>query len=200
MDYWLECILVPVPWNTFRKFFTKFHTSRYIFISEYIFKGNEIIISKRNVYSHIHCISINSSLLLQSHFSRIQLCVTPQTAAHQVPHSLGFSRQEHQSGLPPPSPMHESEKSESEVLSDYLQHHGLQLTRLLCPWDFPSKSTGVGCHFLLHHSSLETTYYRNNLSICQHVKRLKQCDVIYIYMNFIQALKKNKFLHLWQHR
>ena len=25
----------------------------------------------------------------------------------------------------------------------------LELTRLLCPWDFPGKSTGVGCHFLL---------------------------------------------------
>ena len=22
-------------------------------------------------------------------------------------------------------------------------------TRLLCPWDFPGKNTGVGCHFLL---------------------------------------------------
>ena len=30
-----------------------------------------------------------------------------------------------------------------------LQLHGLQLTRLLCPWDYPGKSTGVGCHFLL---------------------------------------------------
>ena len=28
----------------------------------WIFKGNEIIISKRNLYSHIHCISINSSI------------------------------------------------------------------------------------------------------------------------------------------
>ena len=35
---------------------------------------------------------------------------TPWTAAHQVPPSLGFSRQEHWSGLPFPSPMHESEK------------------------------------------------------------------------------------------
>ena len=34
-------------------------------------------------------------LLLLSHFSRVQLCVTPQTAAHQAPRSLGFSRQEH---------------------------------------------------------------------------------------------------------
>ena len=49
-------------------------------------------------------------LLLLSRFSRVQLCVTPWTAAHQAPPSLGFSRQEHWSGLPFPSPMHESEK------------------------------------------------------------------------------------------
>ena len=39
-------------------------------------------------------------LLLLSHFIRVQLCATPETAAHQVPPSLGFSRQEHWSGLP----------------------------------------------------------------------------------------------------
>ena len=49
-------------------------------------------------------------LLLLSHFSRVRLCVTPKTAAHQAPPSLGFSRQEHWSGLPFPSPVHESEK------------------------------------------------------------------------------------------
>ena len=26
--------------------------------------------------------------------------------------------------------------------------HGLSPTRLLCPWNFPGKNTGVGCHFL----------------------------------------------------
>ena len=51
----------------------------------------------------------NTNLLLLSHFSRVQLCVTPW-AAHQGPPSLGFSRQEHWSGLPFPSPIHESEK------------------------------------------------------------------------------------------
>ena len=51
-----------------------------------------------------------SVLLLLSRFSRVRLCVTPQTAAHQAPPSLGFSRQEHWSGLPFPSPVHESEK------------------------------------------------------------------------------------------
>ena len=28
------------------------------------------------------------------------------------------------------------------------QLHGLELARLLCPWDFPGKNTGVGCHFV----------------------------------------------------
>ena len=50
-------------------------------------------------------------LLLLSRFSCVRLCVTPQKAAHQAPPSLGFSRQEHWSGLPFPSPTHESEKS-----------------------------------------------------------------------------------------
>ena len=49
-------------------------------------------------------------LLLLNRFSRVRLCATPETAAHQAPPSLGFSRQEHWSGLPFPSPMHESEK------------------------------------------------------------------------------------------
>ena len=49
-------------------------------------------------------------LLLLSHFSCVRLCATPWTAAHQAPLSLGFSRQEHWSGLPFPSPVHESEK------------------------------------------------------------------------------------------
>ena len=56
----------------------------------------------------------NMLLLLLSRFSRVRLCATPYMAAHQAPPSLGFSRQEHWSGLPFPSPMHESE-SEREV-------------------------------------------------------------------------------------
>ena len=35
------------------------------------------------------------------------------------------------------------------IVPDALQPHGLHPTRLLCPWDFPGKDTGVGCHFLL---------------------------------------------------
>ena len=43
-------------------------------------------------------------LLLLSRFSRFRLCATPEMAAHQAPPSLGFSRQEHWSGLLFPSP------------------------------------------------------------------------------------------------
>ena len=73
-------------------------------------------------------------------------------AAHQALPSLGFSRQEHWSGLPFPSPVHESEKWKwsHSVVSDSLRPHRLKPTRLLCPWDFPGRSTGVGCHCLLH--------------------------------------------------
>ena len=47
--------------------------------------------------------------------------------------------------------MHESEKWKwrRSVVSDSYRPHGLQPTRLLHPWNFPGKSTGVGCHCLL---------------------------------------------------
>ena len=57
--------------------------------------------------------------------------------------SLGFSRQEYWSGLPFPSPMHESEKwkRSRSVVFDPQRLHGLQPSRFLRPWDFPGKST-----------------------------------------------------------
>ena len=59
-------------------------------------------------------------LLLLRRSSRVRLCATPQTAAHQAPPSLGVSRQEHWSGVPFPPPMHESErwKWSCSVMSD----------------------------------------------------------------------------------
>ena len=44
------------------------------------------------------------STCMLSCFSRVQLFVTPWTAAHQAPLSMGFSRQEYWSGLPCPPP------------------------------------------------------------------------------------------------
>ena len=76
----------------------------------------------------------------------LQLCSTLCDPAHQAPPSLGFSRQEHWSGLPFPSPVHESEKWKwsRSVMSDSSRPHGLQPTRLLHPWDFPGKEYWSG--------------------------------------------------------
>ena len=72
--------------------------------------------------------------------------------------SLGFSRQEHWSGLPFPSPVHESEKWKwsLSVVSDFSDPMDCSL-RLLRPWDFLGKSTGVGCHCLLRIETIDTS-------------------------------------------
>ena len=108
--------------------------------------------NKYLLFKRVDCAGLWGSLRLLSHFSSVQLCATSKTAAREAPLSLGFSRQEHWSGLPFPSPMHESEqwKWSHLVVSDPQRPHELQPTRLLHPWDFPGKSTGVGCHCLLH--------------------------------------------------
>ena len=43
--------------------------------------------------------------MLLSHFSRARICAIPYMEAHQASPSVGFSRQEHWSGLPFPSPL-----------------------------------------------------------------------------------------------
>ena len=71
------------------------------------------IISLKEDFADIQGLLVNNALLLLlilSRFSRVQLGATPWTAAHQASPSMGFSRQEHWSGLPFPSPMHESGK------------------------------------------------------------------------------------------
>ena len=36
----------------------------------------------------------------------------------------------------------------AQLCPNSLWPHGRQPIRLLCPWNFPAKNTGVGCHFL----------------------------------------------------
>ena len=141
-------------------------------------------------------------MLLLSHFSRVRLCVTPETAAHQAAPSLGFSRQEHWSRLPFPSPMHEGEKWKwsHSVVSDPQRPHGLQPTRVLHPWDFPGKSTGVGCHCLLRISLmkinaklLKNIYYRDVQFQFWHIKKLR-CHLHSYNKKMSKRLKINDFL------
>ena len=127
--------------------------------------------------------------------SHVRLFVTLWTVAHQAPLSLGFPRQEYWSGLPFPSPVHESEKPKwsRSVVSDPQRPHGLQPTRLLHPWDFPGKSTGVGCHCLLHHTfrGLSKSCFFITLSslLLKHV-----ISQMYYFTRRKAGWKKNAFL------
>ena len=72
-------------------------------------------------------------------------------AAHQATPSLGFSR---------PRILEWVAISFSNAwkwnvkVKSLTRPYGLQPTRLLCPWDLPGKSTGMGCHCLLRKKSL----------------------------------------------
>ena len=83
-------------------------------VSDFIFLGSKITADGDCSHEIKRCLllrrKVMTNLDLLSRFSRVRLCATPETAAHQAPPSLGFSRQEHWSGLPFPSPRHESEK------------------------------------------------------------------------------------------
>ena len=61
-------------------------------------------------------------------------------------------------------------------MSDSSRPHGLQPSRLLHSWDFPGKSTGVGCHCLLCNPSQVTnsifqTIRTNNFPICMEIQK-----------------------------
>ena len=76
-----------------RSFIVSGLTFRYLIYFEFTF-----VYGVRKCYSFI----LLQLLLLLSRFSHVQLCATPEMEAHQAPPSLGFSRQEHWSGLPFP--------------------------------------------------------------------------------------------------
>ena len=100
--------------------------------------------------------------------------VSESLRPHRAPLSMRFSRQEYWSGLPcpppgdlpnpgikPRSPMLWADSLPSEptgymYISDSVQPHRWQPTRLPHPWDSPGKNTGVGCHFLLQSKKVKS--------------------------------------------
>ena len=76
----------------------------YVFVV-FCFQGQNSVGGKTKIFSKFW-----PCYAMLSHFSRVRLCVTPIDGSPTAPPSLGFSRQEHWSGLPFPSPMHESKK------------------------------------------------------------------------------------------
>ena len=69
----------------------------------------------------------------------------------------------------------------SSVMSDSLRPHGLGPARLLCPWDFPDKNTGVGCHSLLQGIFLTQGLNPGLLHCSQTLYRLSHYMCLYTH-------------------
>ena len=54
-----------------------------------------------------------------------------------------------------PNSLYKGRVAAASFVSDSVQPHTQQPTRLPCPWDSPVKNTGVGCHFLLQYMKVK---------------------------------------------
>ena len=90
-------------------------------------------------------------LLLLSHFSRVRLCVTPYHCSPPGSPIPGILQARTLERVVISFANARKWKVKVKSLSHVwlLETHGLQPTRLLHLWGFPSKSTGVECHCLL---------------------------------------------------
>ena len=97
------------------------------------------------------CVSVHKNALtyLQCHHLPVgsALCLEPAGSSVEAPDTRGlFPVLVIQLGVPFTAPYITC--SVASVASDSLWPQRLWPTRLLCPWNFPGKNTGVGCHFL----------------------------------------------------
>ena len=63
---------------------------------------------------------------------------------------------------------------------DSSRPHGLQPTRLLCPWDFPGKSTGVGCHWDAAKAVLRGKFVVIQAHLKKQEKHLRDSLILYL--------------------
>ena len=78
-------------------------------------------------------------------------------------------------------------------MSNSVQPHSRQSTRLLCPWDFPDKNTGVGCHCLLWRIKL--------LEVCNprkspHHKNAVLSNTFGVFLLYVKFLIEKQFIYL----
>ena len=87
--------------------------------------------------------------------------------------------------------------------------HGLQPTRLLRPWDFLGKSTGVGCHCLLQQAPFSPLIYSTNhlhhdgikhiyLILCAQVAKCKESTCQHRRCRFSPCVGKIPWSRKWQ--
>ena len=72
----------------------------------------------------------------------------------------------------------------------------LQPTRLLCPWDFPDKNTGLGCHFLLQELNLHLLYplHWQADSLPRDLPVFRSADAFVIDVTLLRALSTESLM------
>ena len=73
-------------------------------------------------------------------------------------------------------------------MSDSSRPHGLHPTRLLRPWDFLGKSTGVGCHCLLRIISIDAEKVFDKIQHPFMIKTLQKMGIERTYLNIVTAI------------
>ena len=101
------------------------------------------------------------------------------------------------------------------VMSASLWSHGLWPFRLLCPWDFPGKNTGAGCHFLLQGSPNLAIELQSPVSPALQANSLSteplgfgsvgfSSPLILIFHSLFQQLRQQhhqgQLMNIWAHR
>ena len=102
-------------------------------------------------------------------------------------------------------------KGSHSVVSDSSWPHGLQPTRLLCPWDSPGKSTGVGCQCLRFMVKSPEVILRQKSNIKPRIKSMQHNTLpipwkfhvnskFLVYANLIgylinSTMQKESYLH-----
>ena len=118
----------------------------------------------------------------------------PSVGSHRVGHTEATQQQQQQQLVASVS---------HSVVSNSLQPHGLQSTRLLCPWNSPGKNTGLGSHTLLQ-KIFPTQGLNLGLLRCQQIlyhlshqgslyKRLCRCNTKDKVQFFMSRLCKCKY-------
>ena len=98
-----------------------------------------------------------------SHFSRVQLCATPQMAAHQAPPSTGFFRQEYCSGLPFPSP-NQTQKSSKNISKP---------NTTMYKKNYTAQPNGI-CFSCARLVNIQQSIPKKSITAIYHINRLKR--------------------------
>ena len=92
--------------------------------------------------------------------------------------------------------INEKESESHSVVSNSLRPHGLQPTRLLCPWNSPGKNTGVGSHSLVQAIFLTQGWNLCLLHCRQFLYRLSHQGSPSMFNRSFLVLEKAKALEL----